>query len=78
MDAQARSGAIERYFRAGATSNVDGRHSSQVGKERLLLIVGVDLDDLPAPGESLTFEKLKVLAVVPVCRGRKKMSHENI
>lgn len=40
-------------------------HSSQVGKERLLLIVGVDLDDLPAPGESLTFEKLKVLAVVP-------------
>jgi hypothetical protein len=40
-------------------------HSSQVGKERLLLIVGVALDDLPAPGESLTFEKLKVLAVVP-------------
>jgi hypothetical protein len=40
-------------------------HSSQVGKERLLLIVGVALDDLPPPGESLTFEKLKVLAVVP-------------
>ena len=40
-------------------------HSSQVGKERLLLIVGVALDDLPPLGESLTFEKLRVLAVVP-------------
>lgn len=40
-------------------------HSSQVGKERLLLIIGVALDELPLPGESLTFEKLKVLAVVP-------------
>lgn len=40
-------------------------HSSQVGKERLLLIIGVALDDLPPSGESLTFEKLKVLAVVP-------------
>ena len=28
-------------------------HSSQIGKERLLLIVGVALDDLPPPGESI-------------------------
>lgn len=40
-------------------------HSSQIGKERLLLIVGVALDDLPPPGETLTFDKMKVLAVVP-------------
>ncbi len=40
-------------------------HSSQVGKERLLLIVGVALDDLPPPGQTLTFDKLKVLAMVP-------------
>jgi len=40
-------------------------HSSQIGKERLLLIVGVALDDLPAPGQTLTFDKLKVLAMVP-------------
>lgn len=40
-------------------------HSSQVGKERLLLIVGIALEDLPRPGESLTFDKLKVLAMVP-------------
>lgn len=40
-------------------------HSSQVGKERLLLIVGVALEDLPQPGQTLTFDKLKVLAMVP-------------
>jgi hypothetical protein len=40
-------------------------HSSQIGKERLLLIVGVALDDLPPPGKTLTFDKLKVLALVP-------------
>ena len=40
-------------------------HSSQIGKERLLLIVGVALDDLPPPGQTLTFENMKVLAVVP-------------
>ena len=40
-------------------------HSSQIGKERLLLIVGVALDDLPPPGQTLTFDKLKVLAKVP-------------
>lgn len=40
-------------------------HSSQIGKERLLLIVGVALDDLPPAGQTLTFDKLKVLAMVP-------------
>ena len=40
-------------------------HSSQIGKERLLLIVGVALKDLPPPGTTLTFDKLKVLAMVP-------------
>lgn len=40
-------------------------HSSQIGKERLLLIVGVALADLPPPGQTLTLDKMKVLAVVP-------------
>ncbi|MEP0347222.1 hypothetical protein [Rhodopirellula bahusiensis] len=40
-------------------------HSSQIGKERLLLIVGVALDDLPPPGQTLSFDKIKVLALVP-------------
>ncbi len=40
-------------------------HSSQIGKERLLLIAGIALDDLPQLGQTLTFDKLKVLALVP-------------
>lgn len=40
-------------------------HSSQIGSERVLLIIGIALDDLPAIGETLDFEHIKVLAVVP-------------
>ena len=40
-------------------------HSSQIGKEKVLLIIGIALEDLPPPGQSLDFEKLKVLAIVP-------------
>ena len=40
-------------------------HSSQVGKVRLLLIVGLALKDLPPPGETLDFDRIKVLAMVP-------------
>lgn len=40
-------------------------HSSQIGKEKVLLIIGVALADLPPPGETLSFEKMKVLAIVP-------------
>jgi hypothetical protein len=40
-------------------------HSSQIGKEKVLLIIGILVDDLPQPGQTLDFEKLKVLAIVP-------------
>ncbi|QDV64024.1 hypothetical protein Mal65_31720 [Crateriforma conspicua] len=40
-------------------------HSSQIGKEKVLLIIGMRVDDLPPPGETLDLEKLKVLAIVP-------------
>lgn len=40
-------------------------HSSQIGKEKVLLIIGIALDDLPPPGETLPLEKMKVLAIVP-------------
>ena len=40
-------------------------HSSQIGKEKVLLIIGMLVDDLPPPGETLDLEKLKVLAIVP-------------
>lgn len=40
-------------------------HSSQIGSERVLLIIGIALDDLPSIGDTLDFENIKVLAVVP-------------
>jgi hypothetical protein len=40
-------------------------HSSQIGKERVLLIIGIALHDLPPPGETLCLERMKVLAIVP-------------
>lgn len=40
-------------------------HSSQIGKEKVLLIIGIAIDDLPPPGETLGLEKMKVLAIVP-------------
>jgi hypothetical protein len=40
-------------------------HSSQIGKEKVLLIIGIAIDDLPPPGETLCLEKMKVLAIVP-------------
>ncbi|CAN0527891.1 unnamed protein product [Laminaria digitata] len=40
-------------------------HSCQVGKQKLLLIIGVALEDLPQPNEMLSFDKMKILAVVP-------------
>ena len=42
-------GLLKDTFRAwGSELMWMADHSSQVGKERLLLIVGIDLDDLPA------------------------------
>jgi hypothetical protein len=58
-------GLLKDTFMPGQRTLWMADHSSQVGKERLLLIVGIALDDLPPLGESLIFEKLKVLAVVP-------------
>jgi len=40
-------------------------HSSQIGKEQVLLIIGIALEDLPPSGETLNLEKLKVLAIIP-------------
>lgn len=47
-------------------------HSSQIGKEKVLLIIGIALDDLPPPGQGLDLEKLKVLAIVPGERWKKE------
>ena len=40
-------------------------HSSQIGKEKVLLIIGIALKDLPPPGQTLNFDSIKVLAIIP-------------
>lgn len=40
-------------------------HSNQIGQEKLLVILGIRLKDLPPVGETLPRDKLVVLAVVP-------------
>jgi len=40
-------------------------HSNQIGKEKVLLIIGVALEDLPPAGQTLKLEHMKVLAIVP-------------
>jgi hypothetical protein len=40
-------------------------HSSQIGSEKVLLIIGIAVEDLPQRGQTLCLEKVKVLAIVP-------------
>jgi hypothetical protein len=40
-------------------------HSSQIGPEKVLLVLGVNAAALPAPGKALTHEHVRVLAVKP-------------
>lgn len=40
-------------------------HSNQIGKEKVLLIIGVALEDLPPVGQTLQLEHMRVLAIVP-------------
>ena len=40
-------------------------HSLQIGKEKVLLIIGVPLEALPPPGQSLDLQSVHVLAIVP-------------
>jgi hypothetical protein len=48
----------------------DGRiwiadHSNQIGKEKVLLILGIDPKELPAPGQALRQSDVEVLASIP-------------
>lgn len=47
-------------------------HSSQIGVEKVLLIIGMELKDLPQPGETLCLDHVKVLAVVPGKKWKKE------
>ena len=40
-------------------------HSNQIGKEKILTILGISASKLPAPGETLRHQDVQTLAVVP-------------
>ena len=40
-------------------------HSNQIGQEKVLVILGTTIGQLPPPGETLSLDKLDVLAIVP-------------
>lgn len=40
-------------------------HSNQIGREKVLQIIGIRCSDLPAVGETLPLEKMQVLATIP-------------
>jgi hypothetical protein len=47
-------------------------HSSQIGAEKVLLIIGIAVEDLPEPGQTLSLEDIKVLAIIPGERWKKE------
>ena len=47
-------------------------HSSQIGAEKVLLIIGTAIEDLPEPGQTLSLEDAKVLAIVPGQKWKKE------
>lgn len=47
-------------------------HSNQIGQEKVLLIIGIDLKDLPEPGNTLCLNNVKVLAIVPGQKWKKE------
>lgn len=40
-------------------------HSVQIGQEKCLVILGVRLSDLPIPGQSLRYQDMRLIALVP-------------
>jgi hypothetical protein len=47
-------------------------HSSQIGPEKVLLIIGMELKNLPEPGQTLCLDDVKVLAIVPGQKWKKE------
>jgi hypothetical protein len=65
-------GELEDTFHKGQDVLWMSDHSSQIGSEKVLLIIGIALKDLPKQGETLSLEKVKVLAIVPGERWKKE------
>ena len=47
-------------------------HSSQIGAEKVLLIVGLAVENLPEPGQTLSLQDIQVLAIIPGQRWKKE------
>ena len=43
-------------------------HSNQIGQEKILQIIGIRASDLTQPGETLSLDKMRVLATIPGIR----------
>ena len=50
-------------------------HTVQIGQEKCLVVLGVRLSQLPAPGECLRLEHLTPLAVLPVTHSDQQVVH---
>ena len=48
-------------------------HSTQLGQERTLLILGIRLRDLPPSGESLSLADMEVIDLIPVVKSDKQV-----
>jgi hypothetical protein len=40
-------------------------HSVQIGQEKCLVVLGIRLSDVPAPGQSLRYQDMRLIALVP-------------
>lgn len=65
-------GELEDTFHKGQDVLWMADHSSQIGSEKVLLIIGIAVENLPKRGETLSLEKVKVLAIVPGKRWKKE------
>ena len=53
-------------------------HSTQLGQERTLLILGIRLRNLPPSGQSLSLADMEVIDLVPVVKSDKRVVYEQL
>src|SRR5262249_11787534 len=53
-------------------------HSNQIGQERSLLILGIQLQNLPPPGTSLCLKDMEVIDLVPVVESDKQIVFDQL
>ena len=53
-------------------------HSTQLGQERTLLILGIRLRNLPPSGQSLSLADMEVIDLVPVVKSDKRVVYQQL